>query len=111
MPKPELTPVNDSGLLARLAELEADLAKAKQESAAKDALIARQGEDLKAASALLAEEKPLAEIHGTGKCIAIDACAFTNKSGKRQDARKGEEIDPCDEDLRSLKQQGAIVLT
>ena len=98
-------------LKARVAEQQADLAKLKAESAAKDALISKQGDDLKAASALLAEEKPLAEIHGTGKCIAVDGCAFTNMSGKRQDARKGEVIDPCKEDLASLKSQGAIVLT
>lgn len=107
----EHTSVQDPGALARVAELEADIARLKQESAAKDAQLAKQGEDLKAASALLAEEKPLAEIHGTGKVICIEGCAFTNKAGKRQNARKGEVIDPGPEDLASLKRDGAIVLT
>ncbi|HZL94539.1 MAG TPA: hypothetical protein VFB99_12865 [Vicinamibacterales bacterium] len=115
---------NNEALAMRLAELEADLARARQESAAKDAIIARKEQDLQAASALLEQEKPLVEIHGTGKIIALEGCTFTDAAGEgkegmsatdrlvvRREARKGDVITPCKADLARLHSVGAVALT
>lgn len=104
----------NAALQKKLAELEAELAAARQESHAKELLLAKQAKEIEAAQQLLTErasDVPLAEKFGAGKCVAMANCIFTAEDGTTVHAQKGDLCKPCALDLAKLKNDGVLVLT